>query len=246
MIRLPESVSAAYNYFMAHRKVPAWQQPYFRKWLLYYVDFCHKYKHPYDVLASLDAFLVKLQEKQQSKDSRQQAHEAIALYFEMLVLRKPQDQGIPAGKQTMAPVPDLSSAAGSETPSTATSWVWVYEKLEEQIRVRHYSDKTLKSYRGGVRQLQSYTKSKNASDLSIEDIKAFLNYLAVKKKVSASSQNQAFNGLLFLFRHVLGKEFGKVDGVVRAKQRKNIPVVFDRGVEGTNRGCRSAVSTRLR
>jgi hypothetical protein len=40
--------------------------------------------------------------------------------------------------------------------------------------------------------------------------------LAVKQQVSASSQNQAFNALLFFFRHVLNKEFGKLDGVVRA------------------------------
>jgi integrase len=50
----------------------------------------------------------------------------------------------------------------------------------------------------------------------------------VEKSVSASSQNQAFNALLFLFRHVLGKEFGKVEGVVRAKRRRYIPVVLSR------------------
>ena len=60
------------------------------------------------------------------------------------------------------------------------------------------------------------------------DVKEFLTSLAVEKKVSASSQNQAFNALLFFFRHVLKKEFGKIDGVVRAKQRPYIPVVLSR------------------
>jgi len=46
--------------------------------------------------------------------------------------------------------------------------------------------------------------------------------------VAASSRNQVFNALLFLFRHVLGKEFGKVDGVVRAKRKPYIPVVLSR------------------
>jgi len=46
--------------------------------------------------------------------------------------------------------------------------------------------------------------------------------------VSASTQNQAFNALLFFFRHVLHKEFGKVDGVVRAKGKRYIPVVLSR------------------
>jgi len=55
-----------------------------------------------------------------------------------------------------------------------------------------------------------------------------LTHLAVDQHVSASSQNQAFNALLFFFRHALNKEFGKVDGVVRAKRRHYIPVVLSR------------------
>ncbi len=53
--------------------------------------------------------------------------------------------------------------------------------------------------------------------------------MAVTKKVSASTQNQAFNALLFFYRHVLSREFGKVEGVVRAKRRPYIPVVLSRG-----------------
>lgn len=62
----------------------------------------------------------------------------------------------------------------------------------------------------------------------MEDVKGFLSFLAMEKNVAASSQNQAFNALLFLFRHVLEKEFGKVEGVVRAKRTKYIPVVLSR------------------
>ncbi|MEA3543981.1 MAG: integron integrase, partial [Thermodesulfobacteriota bacterium] len=122
--------------------------------------------------------------------------------------------------------PDAEPLAESLSPGT--DWRWVYKKLEEQIRVRHYSDKTLKSYRGWVRQFQTFVKSCDTATVDVEMVKSFLSFLAVERQVSASSQNQAFNGLLFFFRHVLGKEFGKVDGVVRAKQRKNIPVVLAR------------------
>ncbi|MGR8981034.1 MAG: integron integrase [Gammaproteobacteria bacterium] len=64
--------------------------------------------------------------------------------------------------------------------------------------------------------------------MTIDDVKGFLTFLAVDRKVAASSQNQAFNALLFLFTHVLEKEFGKVEGVVRAKRRPYIPVVLSR------------------
>lgn len=108
------------------------------------------------------------------------------------------------------------------------SWEWCYEQLETAIKLRHYSAKTLSAYRGWARKLQTYMKSKDPRLLDVEDIKAFLSYLAVEKKVSASSQNQAFNALLFLFRHLLGKEFGRLDGVVRAKRKPYIPVVLSR------------------
>lgn len=64
--------------------------------------------------------------------------------------------------------------------------------------------------------------------LTPSDVKEFLTFLAVKRKVSASSQNQAFNALLFFFRHVLKKEFGEIKDVPRAKRRPYIPVVLSR------------------
>ncbi len=76
--------------------------------------------------------------------------------------------------------------------------------------------------------MQGFTRSKPPSALTVDDVKAFLTHLAVEKHVSASSQNQAFNALLFVFRHVLGKEFGRVEGVVRAKKRPYVPVVLSR------------------
>lgn len=88
------------------------------------------------------------------------------------------------------------------------------DALSNQIKVRHYSPKTPKSYATWVRKLQKFVKSKDPGTISIEGVKGFLTFLAVKKKVSASSQNQAFNALLFYSRHVLGREFGKIDGVV--------------------------------
>ena len=49
---------------------------------------------------------------------------------------------------------------------------------------------------------QAFTKSKPPEDLPTEDVKAFLTFLAVERKVAASTQNQAFNALLFFFRNV--------------------------------------------
>jgi integrase len=61
--------------------------------------------------------------------------------------------------------------------------------------------------------------------LGMDDVKGFLSHLAINKQVAASSQNQAFNALLFLFKNVLQKEFGKIEGVVWAKRRPYILVL---------------------
>jgi site-specific recombinase XerD len=59
-----------------------------------------------------------------------------------------------------------------------------------------------------------------------KEISAFLTHLAVNRNVAASTQNQAFNALLFLYRNVLGIEFGELKNVQRAKKPRKLPVVF--------------------
>jgi integron integrase len=116
----------------------------------------------------------------------------------------------------------------AEYPLTGASWVWVYDELTSAIKVRHYSPKTLQAYQIWTRKFQNFTQSKDPRLLSMNDVKGFLNFLAVTKKIAASSQNQAFNALLFLFRRVLEKEFSNIEGVVRAKRKPYIPVVLSR------------------
>jgi hypothetical protein len=150
------------------------------------------------------------------------------------------DRGLSAGEANPA---DTISQAGGAHPGElrnvryqshqakrkrGSSWQAEYTKLANEIQVRHYSLKTLRTYRGWVRKFQTFTRSKAPELLSVDDVKEYLTFLAVRRKVSSSTQNQAFNALLFFFRHVLNKEFGKVDGIVRAKRKPYIPVVLTR------------------
>ena len=61
-----------------------------------------------------------------------------------------------------------------------------------------------------------------------EELEQFLSMLAVDRQVSASTQNQALNALLFLYRHVLVQEVGWLDNIVRAKRPRRLPVVLTR------------------
>jgi integron integrase len=111
---------------------------------------------------------------------------------------------------------------------TGVSWVAVYTRLANEIQVRHYSPKTLKAYTQWVRHFQTCTRSKDPESLSSTDVREFLTSLAGHRKVSASTPNQAFKGRLFFYRHVRHKEFGKVEGVVRAKRKPSVSVVLSR------------------
>ena len=140
----------------------------------------------------------------------------------------------------MAGVPPVSGlrngAAGERSGRVArpplaggnASWEREYRELEGAIKMRNYSRKTFAAYRLWVRKFQGFVGSKPPGDLDCEDAKGFLTDLAVRQDVAGSTQNQAFNALLFFYRHVLGREFGKVDGVVRAKRRPYVPVVLSR------------------
>jgi len=108
------------------------------------------------------------------------------------------------------------------------AWDQAMEKLAAEINIRHYSRKTLKTYADWGRKFQRYLHDKPPDELSSIEVKEYLTYLAVQCRVASSTQNQAFNALLFLFRHVLKKDFGDQRDVPRAKKSKYIPVVLSR------------------
>ncbi|PIE61507.1 MAG: integrase [Desulfobacterales bacterium] len=96
------------------------------------------------------------------------------------------------------------------------------------MRLRHYAYNTEKTYREWIKRFLQSTQIKSPRAATSEHVKQFLTYLAVERKVSASTQNQAFNALLFLYREILGIEFGDFRNTIRAKQKKRIPVVLSK------------------
>jgi hypothetical protein len=114
------------------------------------------------------------------------------------------------------------------TPPHGASWEREFRELETEISLRNYSPKTLDTYRFWVTRFQAFVRSRPTTHLSNQEVRGFLSSLALQRRAAASSQNQAFNALLFFFRHVLHRDFGQIDGVVRAKRHRYIPVVLSR------------------
>src|SRR5712691_6977379 len=112
----------------------------------------------------------------------------------------------------------------------------VKRKLLDQVsdvaRFRHLSLRTEEAYRNWIKRYIFYHGKRHPKELDAEHVRAFLTHLAVNEKVAASTQNQAFNALLFLYRQVLKTEPLNIEGVERARHSRRLPVVFTK-VEAT-------------
>ena len=102
------------------------------------------------------------------------------------------------------------------------------EKLRGAIRVRHYSIRTEQTYESWVLRFTTFHDYKQADQLDSRDIHGYLNYLADVRRVSASTQNQAMNALVFLYQYVLERQIGEIGEFTRAKRPVRLPIVLTR------------------
>lgn len=104
----------------------------------------------------------------------------------------------------------------------------LFNKLKAEIRTRHYSLSTEKSYAQWIRRFLYFHDKKPVNNLTAVEIKDYLEYLAVERKIASSTQNQALNAIVFFFKQVLKQEVGIIGNFARARQRKRVPVVLAR------------------
>lgn len=102
------------------------------------------------------------------------------------------------------------------------------DRVRNAIRVRQYSMATERAYLGWVRRFILFHGKRHPEGMEKLEVEAFLSYLAVRRKVSPSTQNQALQAILFLYRHVLKIELPWLDDVIRAKPKRRIPVILSR------------------
>lgn len=102
------------------------------------------------------------------------------------------------------------------------------DQVRDAIRLRHYSYSTEKTYLHWVRRFIYFHGKRHPAEMGEDEIAAFLSYLASVSRVSASTQNQALNALIFLYKQVLVRDVGLIQGVVRAKRSVRLPTVLSR------------------
>lgn len=100
------------------------------------------------------------------------------------------------------------------------------DRVRQALRTRHYSYRTEESYVSWIRRFVLFHNKRHPDEMGEKEISEFLTHLAVKKRVSASTQNQALCALLFLYREVLGREMDAVKNIVWAKRPSRMPTVL--------------------
>lgn len=103
------------------------------------------------------------------------------------------------------------------------------DQMRERIRLKHYSIRTERVYCEWVRRFIRFHQYRHPQEMGAAEVEAFLTDLAVRRSVSASTQNQALAALLFLYKDVLKLDLPWLADIVRAKKPQRLPVVLSVG-----------------
>ena len=178
----------------------------------------------------------------------QQARDAVVVYYEQFRGISLAASATPSPDRTQSapePMPSASTAATVPLPRSAlrtparipppqpgrkgrVNWEELEEAARSTLRVEHYAFRTEKSYLYWIRTFVSYHHWQEPAKLGEPAIHQFLSYLAVNQKVAASTQNQALNAIVFLYKKVLKRELGDFSDFPRARRGKRLPVVLSR------------------
>jgi integron integrase len=206
-----DKLPAFQKYLLEKNLAPAKNVPFYAHWVSRFLDYARRNEFSaleYQETAVL-GFLDSLKSEKHILDwQHRQANDSIRLYY-FHYLNKTDARSVKA----------VASDSMSE----------IIQETKRLIRLKHYSYSTERTYLQWIERFLEYarqTAKKAITETDASDFKNFLSHLALVQRVSASTQNQAFNAILFFFRFVLGKEVGNLADTVRAKRGQKLPVVF--------------------
>lgn len=159
----------------------------------------------------------------------QQAVDAIVLYFERFCGIGLGDIVIEVDVQ-----PQKSSTQQPEPNSLKPEvrkqldWGALEKAMRTSLRIQNYSRNTEQTYLQWTRKFVEFHGWRKPSAMGVSELRAFLGHMAVVERVSASTQNQALNAIIFLYRKVLQKDIGDIGAFPRARVTRRLPVVCSR------------------
>jgi integron integrase len=118
--------------------------------------------------------------------------------------------------------------ASMSTPTPTPARPKLLDRVRWHLRIKHYSLRTEELYVQWIRRFIFFHQKRHPDEMGEEEIAAFLSHLAIDGRVAASTQNQAFSALLFLYQQVLDRKLEYLAGVERVKRPPKLPVVLTR------------------
>lgn len=200
------------GFLRTRRIVPEKNIPFYAWWASRFLAFGNKNEHlPLDI--RIEHFLKEIQVNKPLADWQlRQAEEAARLYVTQFL----------AGNTASLSPNNQSETKGYDAHDTAS----VLAGMRELIRLKHFAYSTEQTYLDWARRFFAYIAQRGRGDVRAEDARDFLSHLAVNRRVSSSTQNQAFNALLFLFREILKIDMKGLEATIRARRGPKLPVVL--------------------
>ncbi len=183
------------------------QRAFFVQWVKSFLSFSASAQNSDERRKYIDPFLEKMAKTKEDWQVKQ-AKRSILLYFHSITHAK--------------------YKTSEQNIKTNSDWSHAIEQMVHAMRLRHLSHRTEKTYINWMRQFYRHVRGQAPKDLGTRHVTDFLTYLAVDRKVSASTQNQAFSAILFFFRRVLNQEVGELSQSIRARRGRRLPVVLSR------------------
>ena len=192
-------------YILSSRIANEKSADFYVHWVKGFFGYCSK--DPDDAVTQevIDEYLAYLAKRKEDWQVRQ-ASDAIQLY---LFFKKRSDR-----------------ESCREKGDGKAQWKTVAEEMRHALRLRHRAARTEEAYLSWLRKYYLFLNGKAPYCIDSSHVKDFMTYLAVEKNVAESTQNQAFNAILFLYRHVLDKPIDDISDAIRADRPKRLPVVL--------------------
>ena len=112
------------------------------------------------------------------------------------------------------------------TTAAVASSPKLLDRVRWHLRVKHYSIRTEQAYIDWIRRYILFHRKRHPNEMGEKEISEFLTHLAVEKGIAASTQNQAFSAVLFLYQQVLERKLDFIDNVQGVTRPAKLPVVL--------------------
>jgi integron integrase len=225
----------AYRACAEENRVPPDRSPFYVNWAKTFANFIPEKSLKERTRKDIEAFLADLAKRSGIADWRvRQAKQALRILYEKFLpdyVPEKHTRIASVGKHPVQkPVAKADGFRDRVIPGELERrFSDLVEAVKTKIRSRHYSYRTETSYLDWVRRFIAFHGYANPGGLNAPAaVKSYLDYLAVEREVTASTQNQALNALVFFYGEVLQKPIGEIEEFARAKRPRRLPEVMTR------------------